>query len=242
VLQVYNPALQYVGFVALPYGDPATGKCTANNPQVYPNPSQGTWEVTPLSHDYLDASGALNPNSTLVQRIQCMKRTANSISVMVDDLESKSAGHTDLGDPMSAARSMLASEGRPDVPDVIIFETDGEANQPYGHQPCAYAVAAANAAKAAGVDVFTLGFGVANAPCRQDTTGTYANKYASTSLADMSGALGLSPSIDNSPGSCGAQENTDGDNYFCEPSSADLDPVFRQIAVAALKHTRLLDL
>ncbi len=241
VLQVYNPALQHVGFVALPYGAPPT-KCAANNPQVYPNPSQGLWEVTPLSSDYLLGNGALNPASTLVQRIQCMRRTANSISVMVDGRERNGAGHTNLGDPMSAARSMLASEGRPGVPDVIIFETDGEANQPYGHQPCQYFINAATAAKNAGIDVFTLGFGVGGARCNQDTGGFYANKFASISLSDAAAPLGTpSGALDNQPGSCGAQENTDGDNYFCEPGSADLEPVFRQIAVAALKHTRLLD-
>jgi hypothetical protein len=239
VLQAYDPRLQHVGFVALPYGDPATGKCLANDPQIYPNSSQSPWEVTPLSSDYLDANGALNRSSALVQRIECMHATPR-ISVIVDGVERKSAGHTNLGDPMSAARSMLASEGRPDVPDVIIFETDGEANQPFGHQPCQYFVDAARAAKTAGVDVFTLGFGVGGARCTQDT-GFYGSKFASISLSDAAAPIGTpSGALDNQPGSCSAQENTDGDNYFCEPGTADLEAVFRQIAVASLGHSRLV--
>ena len=45
---------------------------------------------------------------------------------------------------------MLAAQGRSTVPDVIIFETDGQANQPNTMNPCNYFNNAANGAKAAG--------------------------------------------------------------------------------------------
>jgi hypothetical protein len=47
--------------------------------------------------------------------------------------------------------------------------------------------------------------------------------------------------IDNAPGDCAADENTDGDMYFCESRGEDLEDVFRQIAIATLERTRLLN-
>ncbi len=78
------------------------------------------------------------------------------MTVTVNGTNQTNAGHTNLGDPLNAARAMLAAQGRPTVPDVIIFETDGQANQPNTLQPCNYFNNAANAAKAAGQTIFTI--------------------------------------------------------------------------------------
>jgi hypothetical protein len=115
--------------------------------------------------------------------------------------------------------------------------TDGEANQPEGYNPCNYGVTKATNAKAAGAAVFTIAYGVAAARCTQDTSGAYRNVFASTSRAAMA-----TNSTDNLPGGCAANENTDGDNYFCESGTADLTPVFRQVAIASIKHSRLIDI
>lgn len=48
-------------------------------------------------------------------------------------------------------------------------------------------------------------------------------------------------STDNEPDGCAANENIDGDNYFCESGSADLAPVFRRVAIATIKRSRLID-
>ena len=231
VLDFYDPAIQHVGLVALPYTNP-TNKCIANATQRYPAVGR-MWQITSLLSDYKTSSGALNPSSQLVADINCLQRATNLTSVTPSG-----SGHTDLGDPMATAQDIVVNDGRADVPDVIIFMTDGEANQPKLNQPCQYAVTRGTSAENAGVDVYTIGYGVASARCTYDTVGTYRNAFASKSLADMASG----GAIDNAPGGCAATENTDGDNYFCESGSADLEPVFRMIAAASVQRARLVDI
>lgn len=54
-------------------------------------------------------------------------------------------------------------------------------------------------------------------------------------------ASAATASIDDLPGGCGVNENKDGDHYFCTPSSADLEPVFRQVAAAAIETAHLIN-
>lgn len=65
---------------------------------------------------------------------------------------------------MSAAGELLRTFGRADAPDVVLFMTDGEANQPDSFNPCSYAVDKAAEVKAAGAQVFTIAYGVSR--CR----------------------------------------------------------------------------
>jgi Putative Flp pilus-assembly TadE/G-like/von Willebrand factor type A domain len=229
VLDFYDPALQHVALVALPYTN-ATNRCIANPTQNYPAVGR-MWQVTGLSSDY-KSGGSLNTGSELVTRINCLQRATNLTSV-----RPSGGGHTDLGDPMATAHDILVNDGRPDVPDVIIFMTDGEANQPRGYQPCDYFVDRALNAQDDEVNVYVIAYGVASARCGEDTTGPYRGSYASRSAADAASG----DSDDNAPGGCASDENTDGDYYFCESGSSDLEPVFRQIAVAALERSRLID-
>ena len=139
---------------------------------------------------------------------------------------------------MATAHDILLDDGRPDVPDVIIFMTDGEANQPRNSQPCDYAVDRAIDAHDDAVGVYVIAYGVASARCGDDTSSSpYYRAFASTMAADMSS----DDSDDNAPGGCASDENTDGDHYFCESGSSDLEPVFRAIAVDALERSRLID-
>jgi von Willebrand factor type A domain len=237
VLDLYDATDQWVGMVSLPYGQ-SSNKCVANDPQRYPTTtSPSLWWVVPIQGGYDLANGNLNPSSPIGLAINCMQRTG-SPKVFVNNVDRTSAGHTNLGDPMDAARAMLASQGRPDVPDVIIFETDGQANQPYGMNPCNYLNTEANQAKNSGQTVFTIAYGLDSPPVKcTDTSGLFYNKYATTNLA-----AAATTSTDNLPGGCATTENQDGDNYFCTPGTSDLEPVFRKVATAALKHSRLLDI
>ena len=74
------------------------------------------------------------------------------------------------------------------------------------------------------------------AKCERDTSGAFRGAFASTNLAKAA-----TNSIDDLPGGCGINENKDGDNYFCESGSGDLEPVFRQVAAATLGHSRLIE-
>ena len=230
VLELYDPAIQSVGLVGLPYHR-SSNKCLVNTSQTYPT-TGNAWRLVPFSTDYQLSNGTLNPTSDLVRTLQCLQRAPDNVTT-----NPSGAGHTDLGDPLETAGRMLTNDSRADVPDVIIFLSDGEANQPRFNQPCSYAATRATAAKTRGIDIFTIAYGVAAARCTYDTSGTYRNTYASTFFANVA-----TDSVDNSPGTCLPTENTDGDHYFCETGSADLEPVFRRIAVAALERTRLVDI
>ena len=237
ILGFYNSQQQWVGLVALPYGQ-NSNKCNVNNPQTYPGTNYVDWQVVPLSTDFTRPDGTLNTASAIVQKVNCLVRSP-TVTVTVNGTTQTNAGHTNLGDPLDAARAMLAAQGRPTVPDVIIFETDGQANQPNTLQPCNYFNTKANVAKAAGQTIFTIAYGLDSPPvkCDFDTTGPFVGKYATFNLAGAA----TQPSPDDVPGGCGANENKDGDHYFCTPGTADLEPVFRQVAAAAIETAHLID-
>jgi Mg-chelatase subunit ChlD len=229
LLDFYDSSQHHVGLVGLPYHD-LSDPCRVTPNQTYPNATASRWILHGLSSTYDRPDGTLNPASTLVQRINCLQRAPNNMN------PNPRGGHTDLGDPMAAASWMLQTTGRPDVPDVIIFLSDGEANQPRNSPPCSYANTRATTAKAADVEIFTIAYGVAGARCGEDTAGPWRGRFASTFFAAMA-----TDSFDDAPGGCSATENTDGDHYFCESGSSDLEPVFRQVAEQALGHSRLVD-
>ena len=67
--------------------------------------------------------------SQIVTAINCLK-VSPTIVVRVNGVVKTNAGHTNLGDPLDAAREMLQTQGRSDVPDIIIFMTDGQMSAP----------------------------------------------------------------------------------------------------------------
>jgi type II secretory pathway pseudopilin PulG len=231
LLGVYDPTQQHVGLVALPYGDP-NNKCNANGTQTYPNTNDSLWDVVPFSSDYNNPDGSINNNSALVKGINCLQLPPGNMKVTPPN-----SGHTDEGDPLKAAHDMLTTMGRPGVPQVIIFETDGQANQPNGYNPCSYAINQANLAKAAGITIVTLAYGVTGDRCDYENSGAWKGVWASTYLAAMA-----TNSVDTDPGSCTPSENTDGDDYFCEATKGNLQTVFRRIAVVTIQHSRLIDI
>jgi len=235
ILSFYDSNIQWIGLVALPYGR-SSNKCVVNDPQNYPNSNYPDWQVVPLSNDFTRADGTVNTASQLYQSINCLQRSP-SIRVNVDGVNRTSAGHTNLGDPLDAARDMLRYQGRAEVPDIIIFETDGQANQPYGYQPCNYLNSKGNIAKAAGQTIFSIAFGLDNPPVRcTDTSGSFRGVYATLNIASVA-----TDSIDDFPGGCGSNENKDGDHYFCVPAAADMEPAFRQVAAATIETSHLVD-
>ncbi|MEO8424047.1 MAG: TadE/TadG family type IV pilus assembly protein [Actinomycetota bacterium] len=260
VLDFYDPVDQWIGLVSLPYGKGApgslgstTGKCMAygdrrtgsqGNPsppptyQQYPTSLGSTlwWNTTGLSQDYKTSTG-INPNSNLVREINCLKRADDWVWATSQG-GTANGNHTNLGDSLDAARAMLAGpSGRPTVPDVIIFMTDGVANQPSTMQPCGYFNAKATAAKDAGVTIFTIAYGVSSVNCPNNDSVTFRNRPATFNLASAATQI----SSDDVPGGCGPNENKDGDHYFCTPALADLEPVFRQVAAAAIETAHLID-
>jgi len=246
VLDAYDASEQWIGFVSLPYGQP-NNKCAVNRTQNYPTNGQNpatTWEGAPIQggYDLPTPGGPHDPNSPLARAINCMlSGDTNPVNVAgMNPLNQANRGQTDLGDPLDAAQYMLAHEGRAGVPKVVIFETDGQANQPWliNQGPCNYLNQQAAQAKASGITIYTIAYGLDNPPVKcTDPSGPFVNKYATTNLA-----MAATNSTDDLPGGCAATENNPTeDDYFCTPGSSDLDPVFRSVAQISLKKARLLD-
>jgi hypothetical protein len=207
-LQVLNPQYQHV---ALGVTGPATtsDRCAASS-----SPTSGSWLPVNLNSNYQNANGSINTGSTLVQTIKC--------------LPNSSVG-TNLGDPTRAARQYLTSNGRTNARKVIVLFTDGAANEPAATKPCAYAAGEATSAKNAGIEVYTIGYGLEVEVCKE-TSGSYVGARATGLLADMA-----TDSKDDH-GGCTTQggalaENADGDHFLCQPTSGDLGTVFKQVAV-----------
>ncbi len=145
---------------------------------------------------------------------------------------------TDLADPVTMAVYELLNNGRPGVRKGIILETDGQPNNAVGSGPnyCNLAAAAATAAKAKNIEVFTIGFGLDAAsggdPKCPDTSGTWKGQTATALLASMA----TSPIVGTT--TCDAAENNDGDHFFCigkTGASTDLSNIFKAAAAQLAK-------
>jgi hypothetical protein len=136
------------------------------------------------------------------------------------------------------ARQYLAANVRVGVKQAILFETDGSPN--YGSAglasdyTCSTADAEATLTKAAGIEVFTVGFGVGAGDVCPDSSGAFKSKSVTTALASMANS-----SIDNG---CVAAENTDGDHFYCQPKSSDLQSVFISAITTLTGTTRLVQI
>jgi hypothetical protein len=185
------------------------------------------------NEQYVDPSTTpptLNPSSHLVSAIDCFTNSSATPA-------------TTLKTPMEMATYYLQTYGRPGVPKGIIIETDGTPQRGsvgnIADFTCKAAADAAAAAKAAGIEVFTIGYGVSG-NCF-DGTGSYPStsyngKATTTLLSDMSTGPAKGTTA------CNAAENTDGDHFFCQAVGTDLASVFRAAALALVGGTRLVQL
>ena len=182
-----------------------------------------------LSSNYQNPDGSLNTASSLVSVLNCLEKATG----------------TDLGSPIhdtvygrSDALNHLRTFGRPDVKRAIILLSDGEALLPASEpNPCQYAEARAAAAKASGIDMFTIGFGIGGKSCT-DASGSYVAGGDSVSRLLARMASGGAGDQCANP----AAENADGDNFFCQPKSADLSGVFLAAASQLAAGASLVDL
>ncbi|MGH2408295.1 MAG: VWA domain-containing protein [Candidatus Limnocylindrales bacterium] len=236
VRKSYDPAEQWIGLSLL-----GPSQTTAGCQSWHSNANPGTaafpadlrrWVPIGLSGDSpapnVDAY-TTDPLSPLAHAIACF------------DVN----GSTDLSDPIYAAIFELTNYGRANATKGIIMMTDGQPNQsvaaPVGNNYCAEASQAATTAKNAGIEFFTIGFGLDggnNATC-DDSTGAWHGLQARTLLASMA----TQPSVD---GGCEGTSNTDGDHFFCVPKTAgisgNLTTQFQRAASALAGGTKLIKL
>lgn len=156
-------------------------------------------------------NGILNNSSQIAKAIACFQLSSTG---------------TNLATPMRMAHAYLEAYGRPGVKKGIIFESDGTPNYngssgDPNNYTCTEALDAAADAKAAGIEIFTIGFDVVGQNCPD------MSKTATVALAEMA----TGPILGGT--SCGSNgdENRDGDHFFCEPAGSDLSAVFQAAAV-----------
>ncbi len=231
IVPLYDPSVQWLGLGVL---GPSTngGGCTAA-----PATSIGTanaptdlrrWVPVGLSGTGAGFSSTYTPVTT---NINCYTNSSTG---------------TDLADPVTMAAYELTHNGRTGVRKGIILETDGQPNAAVAGGPnyCALASAAATAAKAQAIEIFTIGFGLDAAsggdPACPDTTGTWKGLTATALLASMA----TTPIIGTT--TCDATENGDGDHFYCigkTGASTDLSGIFKAAAASLAKgKSRLVQL
>jgi hypothetical protein len=137
---------------------------TFNGTKKYPDGSQqyngngGTYSqvnaayvLVPLSNDYATSVGNLNASSPLMSTINCVQ----------------AGGGTAYAEAIDAAYAELQKDGRPGTQKVIVFLSDGAANDaptfmastsPYRTNPCGQGVTSAGIAKAAKVLVYSIAY------------------------------------------------------------------------------------
>lgn len=152
----------------------------------------------------------------------------------IDCFDKSSGQGTDLVDPVRMATYELQNFGRSGAVKAILLMSDGQPNKSKSGRTdyCREAVQAATTAKAAGLEVYTVGFGVDDVAC-QDPFGTpwYQGKTTHM-LAAMATA--------SKHEACNDAENNDGDHYFCLPRSGDLSDVFKKAVEQLSSHSRLI--
>lgn len=253
VLQIYNPAIQWVSLGTL---GPSSGTTTctgvtgalsnaagsdpgsaypANRPNWMPVGLSGTGTGVPVSDAYVNASGTLNASSPIVKAIKCIGLGENS-----------STG-TNLSSPLRIARQYLPATGRAGVKKGIIFETDGTPNRSSTGTASDYTCAAASneaaLAKAAGIEVFTVGFGDAateTCPDGSSVTDTAGKHWSGLNVYKLLDAMASGPAV-GTP-TCTNAENIDGDHFFCKTDPATLKDVFKSAATILAAGARLIAL
>lgn len=223
IVPLYDPAVQWLGLGTL---GPSTlsGGCATG-----PASSIGTATAPADLRRWVPVglSGAGSMFSTTFAKV------SSGISCYTN-----SGTGTDLADPVTMAAYELINNGRPGVRKGIILETDGQPNNAVGSGPnyCNLASDAATAAKALGIEIFTIGFGLDSAsggdPSCPDTSGAWKGKTATGLLASMA----TGPVVGTT--TCSAAENTDDDHFYCigkTGASTDLSGIFKAAAASLAK-------
>ena len=148
---------------------------------------------------------------------------------------------TDIADPVRMATYELKTYGRSEAKKAILLLSDGQPNRSTTGTSnyCLESDKAATTAKNAGIEVYTVGFGLDgwNDMACPDNDAPWRGRMATDLLASMA-----SDSIKD--GGCPGTENSDGDHYYCLPktagASADLADVFQTAVQDLTGHSRLV--
>ena len=203
-LNFFDPTIAYVGLAVLPPATSVTNRCATPATGNY-NSVTAAYTIVPMSHDYKNADGSLNNSSNLLSTLNCIQ----------------GAGSTAYANAIEAAQAELDAHGRPKVPDVIVFMSDGAANigptyyattSPYRTQPCHQGITSSNVEKAKGTTLYSIGYAV------DDDTGgcrSYTGAVESPAITINQALQGIA----SNPG-----------NYFVKPAPGSLQGIYTAIA------------
>jgi hypothetical protein len=243
MLGMLNPPAAQVGMVAFPpVQTTSSSACAApynslggNGYDGYDAATRGY--VTDSVKGNFKTGTALNTSSGLY--LHTMDGPANSCIA--------AGGNTSYSEALRQAQSEVLTHGRPNVPNYIVFLTDGEANigsvygtsYPAGNaddqQPCHTAISLANSYKAAGTTIYSIGYALgSNVNC---TAGGFRKKNSQGNwVVCTAGTAGCyhyaSPTAESPPitsFSTLSQIASPGD-FYNQPSAGQLNTIFAAIA------------
>ncbi|HMG97785.1 MAG TPA: vWA domain-containing protein [Gaiellales bacterium] len=240
-----NPPYAQIGMVAFPpVQTTATSACGTpynslggNGYDGYDTATRGY--VTDIINSNYKTGNSLNTSSSLYLHTV----DGNSTSCI------EAGGNTSYSEALRQAKAELDAHGRPNVPDYIVFLTDGEANigsvygpstaYPQGNsddqQPCHTAVNLANTYKAAGVTIYSIGYALgSNVYC---TSGDFRKKNLSGNWVSCTlptaGCYHYAGNNNESPAITSyntlSQIASPG-NFYNQPSAGQLNTIFAAIA------------
>jgi hypothetical protein len=246
MLGILNPPAAEVGMVAFPpVQSTGTSACAApynslggNGYDGYDSATRGY--VTDTISGAYKTGNVLDPTSGLY--LHTVDGPANSCI--------EAGGNTSYSEALRQAQNELLTNGRPNVPNYIVFLTDGEANigsvygatdptYPAGNtddqQPCHTAVNLANSYKAAGTTIYSIGYALGSSV--NCTAGGFRKKNSSgnwvSCSAGTAGCYHYASNTDESPAitsfSTLSQIASPGD-FYNQPSAGQLNTIFAAIA------------
>ena len=231
-----DPAIDYVGLALTPPAPSAGQGCTDVLPWFSSpyNGNGGTYSlntasyvVAPLSNTYATSLGNLNNSSQLITTVNCVK----------------AGGATAFAGAIEAADAELSTHGRVGTQKVIVFLSDGAANDapntlpntsPYRTNPCGQSIASAATAKAGKVLIYTIAYTAQGDDCYAAVGakigGTTVKNYLTTLESPDPGANAMLQQM-ASPGS----------GYFYNlPNPTSLNGIFNAISADIMQgHSRI---
>jgi hypothetical protein len=244
LLSFFDPSSDRLGLAVLPSGDNVspfnhvgTYPCdTINQNDASQGPFYGTlgdfmdgtpsshdsWLLAPLASNFKNADGSLNTSSAFVSDVNCLQ----------------GKGWTPMAPAVQAAANELITNGRPDAHKIIIYFGDGGGNvQPMKRtssgdttttpswytpspgnnlRPCHDAVGQASIAKAAGIEIYTIGYNLNDG----DADTCYANNQPN-SRSNIESGIDARSTLQ--------QMATDAAHYYEKPTAGAVLSIFQAI-------------
>jgi hypothetical protein len=205
-LSYMDSSQQWVGLTVLPPATSVGNRCATPQSTNYDNASY-PYTIVPLSKDFT-RNGQLDTNSNLVQTINCVRGN----------------GTTAYANALEKAQAELDRGGRSNVPDIIVFLSDGAANtgptyysttSPYRRQPCHQGVWSAANIKSRGTLIYSIGYDL-------DALNGGANKCQRWDGANETPTITAYTAI--------SQIASRPDTFYNQPGPGELKTIFTAIA------------